>query len=329
LTAARCPYYPIPMRPRSLLFLLLLCLGASSAAAAENRSALAPGVHETVVNGVRLWYRVGGRTRGVPVVYLHGGPGQGSQSFAKFAGPELEKGLRMVYLDQRGSGRSERPWNQAYSLDLLVDDLEKLRIAWGVPKIALIGQSFGTALGMEYAARYPERVSHLVLAAAVPDIPGALDIQCARLEREDPKAFARAKAALREGDKARCNIFRAYEGSASRAFVDRNMYPNPATMKLVDEADAEGGLRNTGELGRAIVEAGFFGYRFDKADRLTMPVLVIAGGKDFQAVAEPQRALAERAPRGRYLEYPEAGHFMFVEEPVRFGRDVTAFIAGR
>jgi proline iminopeptidase len=312
---------------KRLLF-LLLCLVAAPAAA-ENRAALAPGAHETVVNGVRLWYRVAGRGRGVPVVYLHGGPGQGSQSFAKFAGPELEKGLRMVYLDQRGSGRSERPWNKAYSLDLLVDDLEKLRIAWGVPKLALIGQSFGTALGMEYAARYPDRVSHLVLAAGIPDIPGAIDIQCARLEREDPEAFARAKAALREGDTGRCNVFRAYEGAASRAFIDRNMYPKPETMKLVDEADAEGGLRNTGEIGQAIVGQGFFGYRFDQAERLTMPVLVIAGGRDLQAVAEPQRALAGRVKRGRYLEYPEAGHFMFVEEPVRFGRDVTDFIAGR
>lgn len=312
---------------KRLLFLFLCLLAAP--AAAENRAALAPGAHETVVNGVRLWYRVAGRPRGIPVVYLHGGPGQGSQSFAKFAGPELEKGLRMVYLDQRGSGRSERPWTKAYSLDLLVDDLEKLRIAWDVPKIALIGQSFGTALGMEYAARYPDRVSHLVLAAGIPDIPGAIDIQCARLEREDPEAFARARAALPEGDKRRCNVFRAYEGSASRAFIDRNMYPKPETMKLVDEADAEGGLRNTGEIGRALVEGGMFGYRFDKAERLTMPVLVIAGGKDFQAVAEPQRALAERVPNGRYLEYPEAGHFMFVEDPVRFGRDVTDFIGGR
>jgi proline iminopeptidase len=312
---------------KRLLFLLLCLLAAP--ASAENRAALAPGAHEIVVNGVRLWYRVAGRERGVPVVYLHGGPGQGSQSFAKFAGPELEKGLRMVYLDQRGSGRSERPWNEAYSLALLVDDLEKLRIAWGVPRLALIGQSFGTALGMEYAARYPERVGHLVLAAGVPDIPAALDIQCTRLEREDPDAFARARAALREGDKARCNVFRAYEGAASRAFIDHNMYPRPETMKLVDDADSEGGLRNTGEIGKAIVGQGFFGYRFDKAERLTMPVLVIAGGKDFQAVAEPQRALAGRVPNGRYLEYAESGHFMFVEEPVRFGRDVTAFIAGR
>jgi len=312
---------------KRLLFLLLCLLAAP--AAAENRAALAPGVHETVVNGVRLWYRVAGRGRGVPVIYLHGGPGQGSQSFAKFAGPELEKGLRMVYLDQRGSGRSERPWTRAYSLDLLVDDLEKLRIAWGVTRIGLIGQSFGTALAMEYAARYPTHVSHLVLAAGIPDIPAALDIQCARLEREDPQAFARAKAALGEGDKARCNMFKAYEGPAAREALDRRMYPNLETMRLVDEADAEGGLRNSGEMGQALAAQGFFGYRFEKAERLTMPVLVIAGGRDLQAVAEPQRALAARVKRVRYLEYPESGHFMFVEEPVRFGRDVTAFIAGR
>lgn len=281
------------------------------------------------MNGVRLWYRVAGRGSGVPVVFLHGGPGQGSQSFAKYAGPELEKGLRMVYLDQRRRGRSERPWNQAYSIDLIVDDLEKLRVAWGVPRLALIGQSFGTVIGMEYAARYPDRVSHLVLAAGVTDIRQAMDIQCARLEREDPEAFARARAALSEGDTRRCNIFQAYEGAAFRAFLDRNMYPNPETQKLVDGADVEGGLKNTGEIGRALFAAGLMEYRFDKADRLTMPVLVIAGGKDFQAVAEPQRALAGRVPRGRYLEYPESGHFMFVEEPARFGRDVTAFITGR
>lgn len=311
---------------KRLLFLLFLL---AAPAAAQDRAPLAPGAHEVVVNGVRLWYRVAGRPSGVPVVYLHGGPGQGSQSFAKFAGPELEKGLRMVYLDQRGSGRSERPWDQAYSVDLIVDDLEKLRRAWGVPRLALIGQSFGTAVGMEYAARYPDRVSHLVLAAGIPDIPAAMDIQCARLEREDPEAFARARAALREGDKGRCRASRAYEGAAARAFVDRNMYPRPEIQKMVDDADGEGGLRNTGEIGKAIFAQGFLDYRFGKAERLTMPVLVIAGGKDFQAVAEPQRALAQRVPRGRYLEYPEAGHFMFVEEPERFGRDVTAFMKGR
>jgi hypothetical protein len=51
-----------------------------------------------------------------------------------------------------------------------------------------------------------------------------------------------------------------------------------------------------------------------------------------QGLPDGRRAAAcagRRVKRGRHLEYPEAGYFRFVEEPVRFGRDVTAFIAGR
>jgi proline iminopeptidase len=56
------------------------------------------------------------------------------------------------------------------------------------------------------------------------------------------------------------------------------------------------------------------------------PTLVIAGGKDFQAGIEPQRELVARLKRGRLIEYRGNGHFMFVEDPRRFARDVTAFL---
>ncbi|MEA2998340.1 MAG: proline iminopeptidase [Sphingomonadales bacterium] len=305
--------------------LLVLLLLLSVPALADPSARLSPGEHQAVVNDVRLWYRVAGRTSGVPVVFLHGGPGEGSQTFAQFAGPALEPELRMVYLDQRGSGRSERPWNQAYSLDLLVEDLERLRIAWGVPKIALIGHSFGTILALEYAARHADHVYAVVLAASVPDIPAAIDLQCERLSATDPEAFARARAALAPGGKTRCNIFQAYSGDKAKAFITANMFPKPETGRMVDAADSEGALRNTGELGRALFASGLLDYRLQRAERVTAPVLIVAGGSDHQAMVEPQRALASRLPRGRILEYPGLGHFMFVEDPARFGRDVAAF----
>jgi proline iminopeptidase len=161
----------------------------------------------------------------------------------------------------------------------------------------------------------------------VPDIPGAMDLQCARLESRDPEAYRRAVAGLPPGSQRRCNIFRAYEGAASQAFVDGNMFPNAATARQVEQADSANGLRNTGELGRALFGAGVLDYRFAHPERLTMKVLVVAGGADFQAVAEPQRALAERLPHGRYLVYPGIGHFMWVEDPARFASDVAAFLA--
>ena len=292
-------------------------------------ASLARGEHHVVINGTRLWYRVAGRSSGTPLVYLHGGPGQGSHSFAHFVGPHLEPRQRVVYLDQRGAGRSERPWNNAYSVDLMVDDLEKLRRAWGVPRLALIGHSFGSILAMEYGARHPDRVSHVVLAGGVNDIQRAFDLQCARLEGQDPAAFQRAVAARPEGWTARCNMMRAYSGAESERVLTSYMFPNPATADLLKAVDEANGLRNSGVVGAALFRQGLLTYRFNGAARLRAPVLIIGGTRDLQSVIELHREFVRTLPNGRLLEYEGNGHFMWVEDPARFARDVDAFLRGR
>jgi len=68
-------------------------------------------------------------------------------------------------------------------------------------------------------------------------------------------------------------------------------------------------------------------YRFSRADKITMPLLFIAGGRDFQTAIAPQRALASKVRDGRVLVYADAGHFMFDDEPDRFARDIAQFVA--
>lgn len=293
------------------------------------RASLAPGAHQVVINDARLWYRVAGRPTGTPVLFLHGGPGQGSQSFAHFVGPHLERSHRMVYLDQRGAGRSERPWNEAYSIDLMVDDIEKLRRAWGVPQIAVIGHSFGTVLAMEYGAKYPNRLSRAVLAGGVNDVQRAFDVQCARLEKEDPVAYQRAVAAKPADWRARCHMSRAYTGAEGERVFSSYIYPNPGTEAILKAADEAGGLRNTGVVGANIFRQGFLTYRFTRPEALRLPVLVIGGTRDRQSVIEMHREFVPTLPNGRLLEYEGAGHFMWVEQPERFARDVSAFLKKR
>lgn len=287
---------------------------------------LSKGPHEIVVNGVRLWYRVAGNAPAdaPPVVFMHGGPGQGSQSFAALAGPRLEPSLRMVYFDQRGSGRSERPWNDAYSIPLMVEDVEGLRQALGVPRIALLAQSFGAVLALEYAARYPQHVSKVVIAAGLIDAPTSIRGQCARLAELDPAAHVRAAAA---GGPGGCDVFQAYSGAQREAFTAGLMYPNPGVQAVLEAADTAGGLRNTGVVGRALFPQGLLEYRFARHDRLTMPVLVIAGERDFQVGLEAPRDLARRLPDAELLVYEGAGHFMYLDQPERFTQDITAFFA--
>jgi proline iminopeptidase len=313
---------------RMLLIVAALALGSSSGQA-KPTSPLAAGPHNQAINGVRLWYRVAGVPSGIPVVFLHGGPGEGSQSFEMIAGPFLERKLRMVYLDQRGSGRSERPSDDAYSIRLLVDDLEKLRQSWRAPKIDLVGHSAGTIIEMEYAAKYPDRVRRMVLAASGPDLGAAFELMCERVRRSNPEAYHRAVAALEPRSKRRCNMWGkgVFPAGGMQAFVDHNMFPDPATKKLVNDADNANGLRNTGELSSALIREGLLDYRFDHTARLTMPVLVIAGGRDFQAAIEPQRAFFKKLPHGSLSEWNEAGHFMWAENPKRFAAEVTAFLS--
>jgi proline iminopeptidase len=108
--------------------------------------------------------------------------------------------------------------------------------------------------------------------------------------------------------------------------TEANMFPDPSTLALLNRLETESGLKNTGELGRAVFEQGLLRYRFSSADRVTAPILVLAGSEDFAAGPRAQRRLAEALPEGRFLEYEGLGHWMFLEDPERFGRDVSAFL---
>ena len=80
------------------------------------------------------------------------------------------------------------------------------------------------------------------------------------------------------------------------------------------------------EVGAALFRQGFLTYRFGRAGELRAPVLIIGGTRDFQSVIELHREFVRTLPNGRLLEYEGNGHFMWVEDPQRFARDVSAFL---
>jgi len=277
-------------------------------------------------DGVELWYRVTGADRGVPVLFLHGGPGEGSQAMQALAGPALEQRVRMVYLDQRGSGQSERPKEaKYYSLALLEADIETIRRQLGVQKLVLLAHSAGTPIALDYAADHPDHVAGLILTGAVPDLPAAVDALCDRVKAKRPDLYPKAVAAAEPGRK--CDPFAAFADDQRQAFFDTNMFPDPLVRDRVNWLDHIPGIANSGEMGGALFRQGLMNYRFARPERITMPLLFIAGSRDFQTALAPQRALAAKVRDGRVIIYPGAGHFMFADQPERFARDVAAFVA--
>jgi len=109
-----------------------------------------------------LWYEESGKPAGVPVVFLHGGPGGGTgPNMRRFFDPAH---YRIVLFDQRGCGRStpraELTENTTWDL---VDDIERLRAHLGIERWFVFGGSWGSTLALAYAERHPKRVIGLVL----------------------------------------------------------------------------------------------------------------------------------------------------------------------
>jgi proline iminopeptidase len=115
-------------------------------------------------DSVALYLKVSGK--GVPCIFVHGGPGAWSRSFEAMGGSSLEKHLTMYYYDQRGCGRSQATSNNDYSINRMVEDIENIRVLSGVPQVYVMGHSFGGILAFKYAEKYPVHVKGLILLNA-------------------------------------------------------------------------------------------------------------------------------------------------------------------
>lgn len=105
---------------------------------------------------------------GEVVVLIHGsGPGVSSYANWRFTMPELAKKFRVIAPDMVGFGYSDRPENIKYSMDVWVQQIIDLMDALGIEKVNLVGNSFGGALALALAIRYPNRFKKIVLMGAV------------------------------------------------------------------------------------------------------------------------------------------------------------------
>ena len=115
-----------------------------------------------VSNGHELYFEESGNPNGKPVVFVHGGPGGGTEGKQRrFFDPSR---YRIVLFDQRGCGKSTPFASLEHNTTWdLVADMETLRAHLGIEKWQVFGGSWGSTLGLAYAQTHPERCTELVL----------------------------------------------------------------------------------------------------------------------------------------------------------------------
>ena len=116
--------------------------------------------HIITSDSVDLYINVKGT--GTPCLYIHGGPGAGSYWMELFFGDFLEQRFQMIYLDQRGTGRSTSPENKDYSMGRMIEDFEEVRESLGIDQWLTMGHSFGGLLQMGYTYVIPNSVKGMI-----------------------------------------------------------------------------------------------------------------------------------------------------------------------
>ena len=115
-----------------------------------------------VGDGHSLYVEVSGNKNGIPVLFLHGGPGAGSSEvYRRFFNP---KKYKIIIFDQRGCGKST-PFGvcENNSSEKLIDDIKKILHHLNIQEVVIYGGSWGSTLALLYSEKYPESVKTLVL----------------------------------------------------------------------------------------------------------------------------------------------------------------------
>lgn len=258
--------------------------------------------------------------QGYPIVMLHGGPGLDHTTLLPFR--LMKDNFTLVFYDQRCNGRSTGAPVSSMTWENLTADAEALREASGFEKWAVLGQSFGGMVALEYALRYPEKASNLILIDTCGDIRWAQekapDVLAQRGYSHDTVEFARrffnGEISEKEMIPAMMKFGRAYYHRLS---------PLKQILSMVS------GLRM-----KMRPEALIYGYGqllkgwsvMDRLSEINLPTLVLAGRDDFQFPPEHQAELAAGIPNARLEIVERAGHNSVQERPAEVIRVVREFL---
>jgi proline iminopeptidase len=296
-----------------------------------------------------LFADIRGDSSSPPLLFLHGGPGQGCYDFMAIQGDLLSESVRVIGLDQRGVDRSAPlPPGATLAVADLVADCEEVRQELGIGRWAVLGQSSGGGLALRYAAVHPATIMAAVFENPVWDMASsaraALVPLAAMLASRGKDAEARAArdaaaATAARGERPEVALRAAYLAALTALGADRERFfvPDPATRARLAElrrahdarerASGEAGDESTMRHHVAITtDPAFAESMLGLLSRLTAPALLITGGQDPLTAPQQRAAFRSASPRHQILEFARAGHFVHAEDPVRYADSVMNLV---
>lgn len=326
---------------RSSLLVPCMILGLAFSTAAAQEPAPNPGgavypLQEGFIDahGVLIYYATVGR--GAPLVVLHGGPGASHEYFLPYLLP-LARHNRLIFIDERGSGKSEKLEDSAgYTVENMVEDVEAVRQALRLGKIALLGHSCGGVLAQAYALKHEQNLTHLILCSTFSSTKAMNEV------------FRRMKETMAPELRERIDKLESDGLFGHGKDFEKNRYPNDYMIAAWGEGyfpylyqnrpDANYdpiGNGNTawdlyremwGSHGEFIINGNLTSVEYtDRLSMIHVPTLILVGDHD-ECDPSLSRTMHDKIAGSKLVLLPKSGHMTFVDQPNMFIHAVDDFL---
>jgi len=274
--------------------------------------------------------------RGAPLVILHGGPGASHDYFLPYLLP-LARHNRLVFIDERGSGKSEKVEDASkYTVEAMAEDVEAVRKALGLGKINVLGHSYGGVVAQAYAFKYQGNLSHVVLCSTFHSTKALNEV------------FRQMKAKMPAELRARIDAMEAKGLYGHGRDYEKNRYTDEYMIAAWGEGyfpylyqnrpdpnhdPVANGIMSWdlyremwGSHGEFVVDGNLVSVEYaDRLGTIKVPTLITVGDND-QIDPSIARDMHARIPGSKLVILPKSGHMTFVDQPGMFNRAVDEFL---
>lgn len=282
--------------------------------------------------GFLLYYKSLGQ--GDPLVVLHGGPGASHDYLLPHLLP-LARNHRIIFIDERGSGRSERLEDlSGYTIEAMAEDVEAVRKTLGLGTINLLGHSCGGVVAQAYALKYQENLAHLVLCSTFHSTRKMNEVFRRMKEKMPPELRERIDAMEKAGlygqgkDYEKNRYTRDYMVAAWGEGYFPYLYQNRPDPNYDPNGNMSWDLYRVmwGSNGEFVIDGNMTSVEYaDRLGTIRVPTLITAGDQD-ECDPSLSREMSELIAGSKLVVFPKSGHMTFVDQPGMFVRVVDEFL---
>jgi len=278
------------------------------------------------IDDCSLWVVERGPADGFPLIVLHGGPGLDHHEFGDYLDPLTEAGLRLVFMDLRANGASDRTPPHTWTLERYAQDVIMLALRLRLGPYGVLGHSYGAFVALQNAVDYPGQAVATIVSGGIPSVR-FLDGVGAALAAFEP-------ASLREQVRASWEREASVQTQDDVASLMHDQWPfhfaDPSDPRIADyEARTTGSLFSP-EVLRHLATASSGGIDLEgRLAEVTQPTLLLAGRHDRVCPVAAAERMSQLLPNNELHVFEDSAHMAFVEQPEEYVETVRAFLVGR